>query len=153
VRIIRRVSIFCLFALTAGAMELGQTRDSIMAQHGAAAEENHSKNTAVYRSGPWKVDLQYREGVACKLTFTRIGELSEEEIQSILTQNAAGTDWRELEATGNKRGWQRADFATAECDRVKPRAITFAQAPPSHATSSSTALVEAQPSPTPETEI
>lgn len=123
-------------------MELGQTREAIASQHGAATEENHSKNTAVYRAGPWKVDVQYCEGIACKLTFTRIGQLSEEEIQSILNQNAGGAEWRELEVAGDKRSWQRTDLATADCDRAKPRSITFAQAPPGHDSSSSTALVE-----------
>src|SRR5438067_1537349 len=122
-------------------MELGQTRESIAAQHGAATEENHSKHTAVYRAGPWKVDLEYRNGVACKVTFTRIGQLSEEEIQSILIQNAGGAEWHEMEGPGDKRTWQRTDFATAECDRVKPRSITFAQAAPGHETPSETALV------------
>jgi hypothetical protein len=152
VRITLGAFVFGLFALAASAMELGQTRDSIAAQHGAATEENHSKNTAVYRAGPWKVDLEYRDGIACKLTFTRIGQLSEEEIQSILNQNAGGAQWRELGVAGNKRNWQRTDFATAECDRVKPRSITFAQAPPGHDGSSSTALVEAESSPEPDSQ-
>jgi HJR/Mrr/RecB family endonuclease len=150
VRITLGAFFFCLSALAAGAMELGQSRDSITVQHGPATEENHSKNTAVYRAGPWKVDLEYRDDTACKLTFTRIGQLSEEEIQSILNQNAGGAEWRELEGIGPKRNWQRTDFATAECDRLKPRSIIFAQAAPGHETSSSTALVEAEPAPTAE---
>src|SRR5690349_4496161 len=60
----------CAFAPCASTMELGQTKESIVAQHGPATEENHSKNTAVYRSGPWKVDLQYHDGIACRLTFS-----------------------------------------------------------------------------------
>ena len=129
-------------------MELGQTKDSILAQHGKATEENRSRNTAVYRSGPWKVDLEYCNGVACKVTFTRLGQLSEEEIQSILTQNAGGATWRELPESGTQRVWQRDDFAQAECNRVKPRAITFAQAPPEdEAAAPPAALVEAEPLP------
>lgn len=130
-------------------MELGQTKDAILAQHGPATEENHSKNTAVYRAGPWKVDIEYREGVACKLTFTRIGQLSEEEIQSILTQNAGGGEWREVETNTAKRSWQRTDFAGAECDRLKPRSVTLLQAPPAQEPSATPVLVEGQPSPVP----
>ena len=139
------VSVFlCLFALRGRAMELGQTRDSILAQHGSATEENHSKNTAVYRAGPWKVDLEYRDNVACKLTFTRIGQLSETEIQSVLTQNTSGAEWHEVATEGSRRSWQRTDFATAECDRVNPRSITFVQALPDQETLP--VMVEAQPS-------
>jgi restriction system protein len=123
-------------------MELGQTRDAILAQHGPATEENHSKNTAVYRTGPWKVDVEYRGGIVCKLIFARIGQLSEVEIQSILTQNAGGAEWRELEANSPKRSWQRTDFAAAECDRVKPHSLTLMQAPPGAEISASPAMVD-----------
>ena len=37
-------------------MELGQTKETIVAQHGRASEENHSRNTATYRRAGWKVD-------------------------------------------------------------------------------------------------
>src|SRR4051794_3572221 len=62
----------CAFVPCGWTMELGQTKDSIVAQHGPATEENHSKNTAVYRSGSWKVDLQFRDGIACRLTFSKV---------------------------------------------------------------------------------
>ena len=119
-----------------------------MAQHGRATEENRSRKTAVYRSGPWKVDLEYCDGVACKVTFTRLGQLREEEIQAILIQNAGGATWRELPESGPQRIWQRDDFAQAECNRVKPRAITFRQAlPENEGAAPPAALVEANPSP------
>jgi hypothetical protein len=130
-------------------LELGQTKDAIRAQHGAATEENHSKNTAVYRSGPWKVDIEFCDEVACRLIFTRLGQLSEEEIQSILTQNSGGGNWRELETPGPKRSWQRSDFAAAECARATPRSITFVQAPPQSEPSPTLALAETRPSPVP----
>jgi HJR/Mrr/RecB family endonuclease len=130
-------------------MELGQTKDVIRSQHGAAAEENHSKNTAVYRSGPWKVDIEFCGDVACRVTFTRLGQLSEDEIQSTLTQNAAGATWHELETPGPKRSWQRSDFAAAECERLKPRSITFVQAPPQPEPSPTLALAETQSWPVP----
>jgi hypothetical protein len=136
-------------AMAAAAMELGQTKDAILAQHGPATEENHSKNTAVYRTGPWKVDVEYREGIACKLTFTRLGQLSEVEIQSILTQNAGGAEWREMETNSPKRSWQRTDFAAAECARVNPRSMTLMQAPPGAGISASPVMVEASPPPAP----
>lgn len=126
-------------------MELGQTRDAIVAQHGRATEENHSKNTATYRRDGWKVDLQYRDDVACKVTFSRVGELSDAEIQSILSQNAGGMEWHEEEATAVKRSWQRTDFATAECKRLHPASITFLQTPPRAEQPVQQALVEGTP--------
>ena len=126
-------------------MELGQTRDAVVAQHGKATEENHSKNTATYRAGGWKVDLQYRSDVACKITFSRIGQLSDSDIQSILAQNAGGMEWEEGPGTPAKRTWQRTDFATAECPRVHPSSMTFLQAPPRAEQPQQQALVEATP--------
>ena len=128
-------------------MELGQTKDSILAQHGPATEENHSRNTAVYRSGPWKVDVQYCDGVACRLTFSKIGQLSDTEIESILAQNAGGAEWKETDTGNAKRTWQRTDFAAAECDRVKPALMNIMQAPPGHETATASALVENSPAP------
>jgi restriction endonuclease len=123
-------------------MELGQTRDSVLAQHGKATEENHTRNTATYRRDGWKVDLQYRDDIACKVTFSRVGQLSDAEIQSILAQNAGGMEWEEEPGTATKRSWQRTDFATAECDRLHPASITFLQAPPRVEQPSQHALVE-----------
>jgi HJR/Mrr/RecB family endonuclease len=128
-------------------MELGETKDAIIAQHGKATEENHSKNTATYRQGQWKVDLQYQDDVACKITFSRIGQLSEAEIQSILTQNAAGMEWQEQAGTTAKRTWQRSDLAIADCNRAHPALITFRQAPPGAEQPEQHALVEEESSP------
>ena len=127
-------------------MELGQSRDAVVAQHGRATEENHSKNTATYRRDGWKVDLQYRDDVACKITFSRVGELSDAEIQSILSQNAGGMEWHEEEGSAVKRTWQRTDFATAECKRLHPASITFLQTPPRAEQPVQQALVEGTPS-------
>lgn len=137
---------FLVASLSAGAIELGQTRDAVVAQHGKATEENHSKNTATYRRGGWKVDLQYRDEVACRITFSRVGELSDPELQSILAQNAGGMEWQEEPGTSAKRSWQRTDFPTAECPRLRPASITFLQAPPRAEQPSQQALVEASPS-------
>lgn len=144
-------SFICLFGLLAAslpawALELGQTKDSIVAQHGRATEENHSRNTATYRRDGWKVDLQYRDDVACKITFSRVGQLSDADIQSILAQNAGGMEWHEEPGTATRRSWQRTDFATAESARVHPASITFLQAPPHAEQPTQQALVEAPPS-------
>ncbi len=146
-RVRRLLPALCLAlsALTGSAMELGQSRDGILAQHGQAAEENHSKHTATYRQGGWRVDLQYCDDVACKLTFSKIGEISEGEIQSILSQNSGGMEWQEAAKEGGKRTWQRTDFASATCIGLHPGAITFSQAPPRAEQPAQEAMAEATP--------
>ncbi len=122
----------CVLAFSglAGAMELGQTRAVIISQHGPAPEENHSKHTATYRQRGWKVDVQYCDDIACQVTFSKLGELSEPEIQSILSQNSGGMEWQEAAKQGSKRTWQRTDLASATCVGLHPAAMTFLQAPP-----------------------
>ena len=75
--------------------------------------KNHSKNTAVYRIGRWKFEIVYADGVAKKLTVTKIDSMTDEEIHSVLMANAEGAAWREIELSGETRMWQRSDLATA----------------------------------------
>ncbi len=115
--------------MAASAQQLGQTREAIIAQNGPASEENHARNTAVYRSGPWRIDIVYTDGVAKKLTVTKTDSLTADDIRSVLANSANGAVWREIELSGETRMWQRSDLATAQCDRVKPRAITMTASP------------------------
>ncbi len=133
------------FSDLASAMELGQTRATIIAQHGPAAEENHGKHTATYRQQGWKVDVQFCDDVACQVTFSKLGELSESEIQSILAQNSSGMDWKEAPKQGSKRSWQRTDFASASCLGLHPGAMTFVQAPPRAEEPKAEALAQGNP--------
>jgi restriction endonuclease len=111
------------------AMQIGQTRDAIVAQHGPAVEENHAMDTAVYRSGLWKVDVSYDQNTAKILTFTKTDPLGEAEIRAILAQNAGGATWHELQISGSIRQWQRSDLATAQSERVRPRSIRLINSP------------------------
>jgi restriction system protein len=117
------ISLF--FAAAASGQQLGQTKEAIVASNGPAIEENHAKNTAVYRSGPWKIDIVYADGIAKKLTFTQTDSLTDDEIHSILANNANGAVWREIGLSGGTRMWQRSDLATAQCDRIKPHSISM----------------------------
>lgn len=122
-----RCSLGLVYTVTvtcASAIQVGDTRDTIVAQHGAPAEENHAKHTAIYRQGLWKVDVIYDGEVARTLTFTKTDILTENEITAILSQNSAAGPWRELNVSGSMRLWQGTDFAQAKCERLKPRSIS-----------------------------
>ncbi len=121
------VSLFVVAA--AFGQQLGQTRETIVARDGPASEENHAKNTAVYRSGAWKFDIVYADGIARKLTVARTDSLTDDEIRSVLANNADGAIWREIGLSGATRMWQRSDFATAQCDRINPRSISMIASP------------------------
>jgi hypothetical protein len=117
------IAILLFIVTAASAQQLGQTKETILAQNGPPIEENHAKNTAVYRKGPWKVDVTYGDDVAKVLTFTKIDPLTESDIRTILSRNALDGDWRELQMGTTTRHWQGSNFAIAQCDRVNPRSI------------------------------
>lgn len=126
------VSLFIVAA--ASGQQLGQTKEEIAAQNGPASEENHAKNTAVYRSGPWKIDIVYVDGFAKRLTITKTDSLTDDEIRLVLASNADGAVWREIGLSGGTRMWQRSDLATAQCDRIKPRSVSMTASPLRHRT-------------------
>jgi Restriction endonuclease len=123
------IAVLLFASITASGQQLGQTKEAIIARNGPAIEENCAKNTAVYRSGPWKFDVGYVDGIAKKLTVTKTDSLTDDEIHSVLANNADEAVWREIILSGETRMWQRSDLATAQCDRIKPRSISMS-APP-----------------------
>jgi restriction system protein len=126
------MAVSLLMVAAASAQQLGQSKEAIVALNGPAIEENHTKNTAVYRTGRWKFEITYVDGIAKKLTVTKIDSLTDEEIHSVLMSNAEGAIWREIELSGETRMWQRSDLATAQCDRIKPRSIRMTASPLRH---------------------
>ena len=112
----------------ASGQQLGQTKETIVAQSGPAIEENHTKNTAVYRNGPWKVEIVYADNIAKKLTVTKIDVLTEDEIRSVLANNTDEQSGANRPSRGT-RMWRRSDFATAQCDRINPRSISMTASP------------------------
>ena len=125
-------AVLLFIVAAASGQQLGQTKEAIVGQNGPAIEENHAKNTAVYRSGPWKTDIMYGDGIAKKLTVTKTDSLTDEETRSVLANNADGAIWREIGLNGGTRMWQRSDFATAQCERTKPRSISMTASPLRH---------------------
>jgi hypothetical protein len=119
---------------SAAGQRLGETKKAIVAQRGAATEENHAKNTAVYRNGPLKFEVEYRRNIAQRVIVTALDYLSEDTIRGILALNAGDGVWIEAQGGGPTRVWQRTDLAQAQCDRSKPRSITLSnpglKAPP-----------------------
>ena len=115
--------------IAASGQQLGQTKEAIIARNGPAIEEDHNKNTAIYRSGPWKIDIVYANDIAKKLTVTKTDSLTDGEIRSVLENNAEGAVWHEIGLNGGTRMWQRSDLATAQCDRINPRSISMTASP------------------------
>ena len=114
-----------LTCATASAQQVGQTREAIIAENGQATEENRSNGTAVYRRAGLKVDVSYKGNAASKVVVTALDTLNGEGIATILAAHGSSGTWKELQISGSSRIWQASDLATATCDRVKPRSVTF----------------------------
>ncbi len=118
-----------LIATAVSAQHLGETREAIVARNGPAIEENHSKGTAIYRRGSWKIEVGYTNGIAGMLKVTGLNALSEDAIRAILESNKGGAEWHELSISGPTRRWQRTDLATASCARANPRSVEMVNTP------------------------
>ncbi|MGI8436762.1 MAG: restriction endonuclease [Chthoniobacterales bacterium] len=127
-----RLSVLLLSAVLitpALGQRLGQTRQALVAESGAATEENHSKGTAIYRHESLKIEVTYKNDIAQQLVVTALDPLPDDAIRGILQLNTAGGTWKELQSGGPVRVWQRSDLAQARCARFKPRAVTLVDAP------------------------
>lgn len=124
-RCILAATLLMLACAAASAQRIGQTRDAIVAEHGKAAEENHSKGTAVYRRAGLKIDISYKGDAASRLVVTALDTLNDQGIAAILAAHGSSGTWKELQISGSSRIWQASDLASASCDRVKPRSVTF----------------------------
>lgn len=113
----------------AAAIQVGESREQIAAKHGLPVEANHAKDTAIYRQGPWKIDVAYKNGVAWQLIFTKTDALTEAEISAILSQNCDVGPWHELKIATRTRHWQGSGAAMAQYDPGKPRSLIIFDSP------------------------
>lgn len=120
------LALLCLWARSASALQLGETRAQLISRHGAPAAEDHARNLAMYFWEGWSAQVEFQDGVVRKLTYRRNWYLQEAEINSLLQQNGGAAHWKEVTApdSGNRR-WERDDGAAALCAREKPVSIVF----------------------------
>jgi hypothetical protein len=121
-----------LFALaeSARALQLGETREQLVARHGPPSDEDHGRNLATYFWDGWSAQLEFRGGVVNRITYKRDWYLRDEEIASLLGANGGPARWAELTEPGDKnRLWARDDGAAASCTAVRPLNMVFESGP------------------------
>ncbi|MEP6669460.1 MAG: restriction endonuclease [Chthoniobacter sp.] len=120
------LALLCVGVQSARALQLGETREQLLARHGAPGAEDHGRNLAVYFWEGWSAQVEFQENVVRKLTYRRNWYLQETEITSLLDANGGAAHWRETSApNGLARQWTREDGASATCGRVRPVSIVF----------------------------
>jgi restriction system protein len=120
------LALFCVAAQSARAMQLGETKEHLLAQHGAPGAEDHARNLAAYFWEGWSAQLEFEGNVVRKLTYRRNWYLQESEITSLLESNGGASHWREIsDSKALARQWTRDDGASATCARTRPLSIVF----------------------------
>jgi restriction system protein len=121
--------LLCLAASPVQALQLGETRDQLLARHGAPGAEDRAKNVAAYFWDGWSAQLEFQGDVVRKLTYRRNWYLGDPEIASLLASNGGADHWQEISGPdAPARQWRRDDGASATCGRAHPLSIVF-QAP------------------------
>ena len=123
------LALLCAWTQAARALQLGETKEELLAKHGAPGAEDHAKNLAVYFWEGWSAQLEFKDHVVRKITYRRNYYLQDAEITSLFDSNGGASHWRETSGpNATARQWSRDDGATATCARVRPLSIVF-QAP------------------------
>lgn len=113
-------------ALSAHALELGESKTRIFSRHGEPGAEDRGKGTAIYFWEGWSAELEFKNEVVHKLIYRRNTYLTETEVGSLLKSNGIGTKWRETTPEGEPmRQWVRDDGAVASCLALRPLMMTF----------------------------
>lgn len=120
------LALLCAWPLSARALQLGETKEELLAKHGAPGAEDHAKNLAVYFWEGWSAQLEFQGNVVQKITYRRNYYLQDAEIASLFDSNGGASRWKETSgANSTAREWLRDDGAKATCARVHPQNIVF----------------------------
>ena len=120
------LALLCAAPQSTRALQLGETREQLLARHGAPGAEDHGRNLAAYFWEGWSAQLEFQGNVVRKLTYRRNWYLQEAEITSLLDSNGGSGRWRETSGPNDlARQWTRDDGASATCARVRPVSIVF----------------------------
>lgn len=123
------LALLCAWTQAARALQLGETKEELLAKHGAPGAEDHAKNLAVYFWEGWSAQLEFKDKVVQKITYRRNYYLQDAEITSLLDSNGGASRWKETSGpNANAREWTRDDGAQATCGRVRSQSIVFQSA-------------------------
>lgn len=126
VRIALFVALLGTMAQPLSALQLGATKEALVARHGAPGVEDHARNLAMYFWDGWSAQLEFQGDSVCKITYRRSWYLQDEEIGSLLEANGGVGRWLEISESKDKtRVWARDDGAAAACPRYRPLSIVF----------------------------
>ena len=120
------VALLGAMAQSLSALQLGETKEALVARHGAPGVEDHARNLAMYFWDGWSAQLEFQGNNVRKIAYRRNWYLQDEEIASLLEANGGAGRWVEISAAKDKtRIWARDDGAAAACPRYRPLSIVF----------------------------
>lgn len=80
----------------------------------------------IFREGDWRIACDLIDGRCVRITYTKRGDWTEDQVQLVLNNNAQGATWKETTRRGAEsmiRDWKRSDGSTARW--VRPQGFTL----------------------------
>ncbi|HVT92881.1 MAG TPA: hypothetical protein VHD76_08550 [Bryobacteraceae bacterium] len=81
-----------------------------------------------FRQDDWSIQCDLVEGRCMRITYSKPGDWSEDQIQLVLNSNGQGAKWtedRKGEVAGFKRIWRRTDGSTATWQKGSGMSLTW----------------------------
>ena len=111
------LTVLCMCLHSASAVELGDTRDDIVTHYGQPHLGDDKKGIAIYTWDVWRMKIDYANGVATRIAYTKDDPLSLNDIQALLEQDGGVSAWKATESgIAHPKAWKRTDGATAKLD-------------------------------------
>ena len=133
--------VLILLTRTGVAVELGNTREEVLAKHGAPRTE--AAEACVYQWADWNLEVAFTEGVVRRLSYSKAVPMTEADIQGVFKANGGTAAWTK----GNANIWTRTDGARATVEQEQR--LVLETPPRSQQTAPSPSLIPTPPQATP----
>lgn len=82
----------------------------------------------LFREGDWRIACDLIDGKCARITYTKPGDWTEDQVQLVLSNNAQGAKWSETSKPGAAkmlRDWKRSDGSVARWSRPEGFTVTW----------------------------
>ncbi len=133
------ILLFTLFALSPATARLGETEHQLIERFGNVTARQQHKIFAQgkfidlgprlsFREGDWRIACDLVDGKCVRITYSKPGDWTEDQVQLVLNNNAQGAKWSEITKPGAGkmlRDWKRSDGSHARWSRPQGFTLTW----------------------------
>lgn len=131
--------IIFLFGLSSSFARLGETERQLIERFGNVTARQQHKIFAQgkfidlgprlsFREGDWRIACDLIDGKCVRITYSKPGDWTEDQVQLVLNNNAQGEKWNEITKPGAAkmlRDWKRSDGSHAKWSRPQGFTLTW----------------------------